>query len=306
MAKTKSKKKQSWSSILKKIGIFIVLNIITMGTTYIIENLVEFAVYQLGFGEFGVIPDSFASEAVEKYGKDLPKWYHDLKIIGEYGLNQGYKVVIYVLDLMLNTAILMCLDKLFCGWCSDEISEVLNDIEASRPKSSQSNDKTVTEVLKTQQQELENIFEKSRESRLQQLAKKFKISSNSKSKNDSQSLEMCKFGSSSTQERSRNEIESKVDLNKSPDEFKPTSDDSNAATTTTNTTKAIIENEPSASQPFGISEFGSSSTQERSRIESDSKIDIIESKTVVITNEQAQESLSRLENILKKFQKSSN
>ena len=303
MAKTKSKKKQSWSSILKKIGIFIVLNIITMGTTYIIENLVEFAVYQLGFGEFGVIPDSFASEVVEKYGKDLPKWFHDLKIIGEYGLNQGYKVVIYVVDLMLNTAILMFLDKLFCGCCSDEISEVMNDIEASRPKSSQSNDKVVTEVLKNQQQELKNIFEKSRQSRLQELAKKLKIGS--KSKSATQSLEMNDFGSSSTQERSRNEIESKVDLNKSPDEFKPTSDDGNA-TTTTNTTKAIIENEPSASQPFGISEFGSSSTQERSRIESDSKIDVIESKTVVITNEQAQESLSRLENILKKFPKSSN
>ena len=107
-----------------------------MGITYILENLVEFAVYQLGFGEFGVIPDSFASKTVEKYGKDLPKWFHDLKIIGEYGMNQGYKVVIYVIDLILNTAILMCLDKLFCGCCSDEISEVLNDIEASRPKSS--------------------------------------------------------------------------------------------------------------------------------------------------------------------------
>ena len=104
-------------------------------------------------------------------------------------------------------------------------------------------------------------------------------------------------------------------MNTSANEFKPTSlksFDSKAkenAPTTTITTKAIIENEsaePSASRPFGISEFGSSSTQERSRIENDSKIDIIDSETVIITNEQAQESLSRLENILKKFQKSSN
>ena len=133
------------------------------------------------------------------------------------------------------------------------------------------------------------------------------------------SKRLSKLSRTSKSNSSKKTLAANVDLNTSADEFKPTrlksfdsktkeNDAINDATTTAITTKAIIENEsaePSASQPFGMSEFGSSSTQERSRIENESKIDVIESETV-ITYEQAQESLSRLENILKKFPKSSN
>ena len=113
-----------------------------------------------------------------------------------HGVTQGYKVLIYVLDIPLNIGFFWLL-KILCGkCCGDELSEVSDTVlkntetQIQRPKSEDST-KNVKSVIKDQQQNLKELYEKTgRDQRLKKLAKFWKKGSD---QSDTDSIEMKVF-----------------------------------------------------------------------------------------------------------------
>ena len=121
---------KTWSYV-KKTLIFLALIIGTMCTTFVAENVFEFILNQIGFGEKGIVADSYASALQQSFGDAvLPTWFINLKTIGRKGLNMNYKVIIYFISLSINIGILKLI-SLCC--CKKEIDEVIEKIESAQP-----------------------------------------------------------------------------------------------------------------------------------------------------------------------------